>query len=87
MSELAVKVPAELETQIKAHPEVDWSGVAREAFQLKTFEMELERSRKLRHLLFKTLISESKFKEEDALELGKRLNKDMLKELESKGLI
>ena len=44
-------------------------------------------SRKLRHLLFKALVSESKLTEEDAMELGRDINESMLKDLKNKGLI
>ena len=86
MSELIVKVPKDLEKNIREFPE-DWSGIALEAIRLKAFELELGRSRRLRHLLFKALISESKFTEEDALELGRKVNESMLKDLKSKGLM
>lgn len=73
MVEIVVKVPEELEKEIKEFSE-DWSKIASEAIKLKIFELELKRSRKLRHLLFKALISKSKFSEKDALELGRKIN-------------
>ncbi len=86
MAELVVKIPEGLEKEIKKFPE-NWSEVALEAIRLKTFELELERSRKLRQLLFKALIAESKFTERDALEVGRKINESMFADLKAKGLI
>lgn len=86
MAELVINIPKGLERGIKELQE-DWSEVALEAIKLRAFELELERSRKLRSLLFKTLISKSKFKENDALEIGRKVNESMLKDLKAKGLI
>jgi len=49
--------------------------------------LKLERSRKLRHTLFKALISGSKLTEEDAMELGRKANEEMLVQLKEKGLV
>jgi len=38
-------------------------------------------------LLFKALISESKLTDEDALELGRKANEEMLAQLKEKGLV
>ncbi|RLJ01633.1 MAG: hypothetical protein DRP10_03580 [Candidatus Aenigmatarchaeota archaeon] len=73
MVKLELEIPDELEKEIKEFSE-DWSRIALEAIKLKIFEFELKRSRKLRHLLFKALISKSKFSEKDALELGRKIN-------------
>ena len=86
MVEIVVKVPEELEKEMKEFSE-DWSKIALEAIKLKIFELELKRSRKLRHLLFKALISKSKFSEKDALELGRKINESLYKDLKSEGLI
>jgi len=87
MAELVVKIPEELEREIEETPEEDWSEVALKAIELRAFELKLERSRKLRHVLFKALISESKLTEEDAFELGRKANEEMLEELKEKGLV
>ena len=87
MAELVIKIPDELEKEIEEMAEEDWSEVALKAIELKVFELKLEKSRKLRHALFKALISESKLTEEDAMELGRKANEEMLAELKDKGLI
>ena len=86
MAEIVVEVPEELGREIKEFSE-NWSAIALDAIRLRVFELELERSRKLRHLLFKALISESKFTEKDALELGRKVNESMFGDLKAKGLI
>jgi len=87
MAELRLKIPYELEKEIKEMPEEDWSEFALRAIMLRVFELKLEKSRKLRHALFKALISESKLTEEDALELGRKTNEEMLEELKEKGMV
>ena len=87
MAELVIKIPEELEEEIKEIPEEDWSEVALKAIELRAFELKLEKSRKLRHALFKALISGSKLTEEDALELGRKANEEMFAELKAKGLV
>lgn len=84
MAELVIKIPDELEKEIEELQEEDWSEVALKAIELRAFELKLERSRKLRHALFKALISESKLTDEDALELGRKANEEMLVELKDK---
>jgi len=84
---VVVKIPKELKKEIEELPEEDWSEVALKAIELRAFELKLEKSRKLRHALFKALISESKLTEEDALELGRKANEAMLEALKEKGLI
>ncbi|MHC1624294.1 MAG: hypothetical protein ACXQTR_06890 [Candidatus Methanospirareceae archaeon] len=87
MAEVVVKIPKELKKEIEELPEENWSEVALKAIELRAFELKLEKSRKLRHALFKALISESKLTEEDALELGRKANEEMLEELKEKGLV
>jgi hypothetical protein len=87
MGEVVIKIPEELEKEIEELQEEDWSEVALKAIELRAFELKLERSRKLRHALFKALISGSKLTEEDALELGRKANEEMFEELKEKGMI
>ena len=85
MGEVVIKIPEELEKEIEElQEEEDWSEVALKAIELRAFELKLERSRKLRHALFKALISESKLTEKDALELGRKANEEMLVQLKEK---
>ena len=87
MGEVVIKIPEELEKEIEELQEEDWSEVALKAIELRAFELKLERSRKLRHVLFKALISGSKLTEEDAMELGRKANEEMFEELKEKGMI
>ena len=87
MAELVIKIPDELENEIEELQGEDWSEVALKAIELRAFELKLKRSRKLRHALFKALISGSKLTEEDALELGRKANEEMFAELKEKGLV
>ena len=64
MGELKVVMPEELMHRIAEFPDVDWSATARRAI-----------SKKARQLAFlKYFASESELTEEDALELGKKVN-------------
>ena len=82
-----IKIPDELEKEIEELKEEDWAEVALKAIELRAFELKLAKSRKLRHALFKALISGSKLTDEDALELGRKANEEMLAQLKEKGLI
>jgi len=87
MAEVVIKIPDELEKEIEEFPEENWSEFALKAIELRAFELKLVKSRKLRHALFKALISESKLTEEDAMELGRKANEEMLAQLKEKGLV
>ena len=87
MAELVIKIPDKLKKEMEELEEEDWSEVALKAIELRAFELKLKRSRKLRHALFKALISGSKLTEGDALELGRKANEEMFAELKEKGLV
>ena len=86
MTELKLKIPEELEKEIKELPE-DWSKVALKAIEMRAFELELERSKEIRHALLRLLASKSKMTEKDALELGRILKKGRFEQLRKKGLV
>ena len=69
MTEVVVRIPADLEHRMKELPEVDWSSVARV----------LIRGEVSRLVLLKSIVSKSKLTEEDALELGKKVNEGLAK--------
>jgi len=87
VAELVIKIPDKLKKEMEELEEEDWSEVALKAIELRAFELKLKRSRKLRHALFKALISGSKLTEGDALELGRKVNEEMFAELKEKGLV
>jgi len=82
---ISVEIPEDLKRDIMRFPEVDWSKVERRAIEAKLFDLELERSRKLRRSFFEFLVSKSKLTEEDAKKLGDRINESMLKSLREEG--
>ena len=85
MAEIVVKVPEELKGEIeKLHGVED---IIEEFLRLKVFELELKRSRELQRFVFEALASKSKLTERDALELGRKVNEGMSRELKEKRLI
>jgi len=87
MAKIVVEIPEELDKELKTFPEINWSKLAREFFRLKVFELELKQSLELQRAIFEVLASKSKLTRKDALELSKKVNESMLKDLKSKGLI
>lgn len=76
MAEIVVKIPEELEKEIKEH-HLDVSKVVAESV---TDEL-------LRFVALKTIASKSKLTEEDAVELGRKLKEGRFEELRKKGLL
>jgi len=81
MAELRIKIPEELEREMEARPEVDWSSFIVESIRIKIFELELSKSKALQRALLELLASRSKLTEEEALRLGSKLNEGLVKEL------
>lgn len=69
MVSVTLAIPAELKHRMDEHEEINWSAVAREAFVQKIADLEFIR----------TFKSQSTLTEEDALRLGKELNKKLAK--------
>jgi len=63
MVTMTLAVPSELRSRMELFPEINWSEVARQAFNQKINDLEFLRKFK----------SESSFTEEDALNLGKEV--------------
>ena len=85
MAELKLKVPDKLEREMELLPE-NWSDIALEAIRARIFESHLARSKELQRAVLESLASKSKLTKKDALELGRKVNKGMLKQLKDKGL-
>ena len=69
MANLTLAVPKEMKSEMDAFPEINWSEVARQAI-----------AQKLRDLKFlKKLRSESELTEDDAISLGRKVNKALAK--------
>ena len=69
MTTMTLAVPTELKHKMELFPEINWSEVARQAFVHKVSDLEF----------LKRFKSESNMTEEDALELGAELNKNLAK--------
>jgi len=69
MTTMTLAVPSELKHKMETFPEMNWSEVARQAF--------LQRIKDLEFL--KKFKSDSTLTEEDALRLGRELNKNLAK--------
>ncbi len=86
-----ITLPRELRHKISEFPDVDWSEVEKKAIELKLFELELKRSKRLSLLLLKALTSKSKLSEEEAdkfaVELARRIKKGRFEQLKSMGVV
>jgi hypothetical protein len=69
MVNITLSVPNELKSKMGSFTEINWSAVAREAFDEKVRDLELIRKFK----------AKSTMTEEDALKLGRELNKQLAK--------
>ena len=90
MAELKIEIPDELSKELNESPEFDWPEFIAKSIELKSFELELERSNKLK-LLLKSLTSKSKLSKDEAEKfadkLGNKIKEDRLGELKNKGLM
>jgi len=66
---MTLAVPKELKTQMDQFPEINWSEVARKAFREKVEDLKF----------LKEFTSKSELTEDDALELGRKVNKALSK--------
>jgi len=69
MTTMTLAVPSELKHKMETFPEMNWSEVARQAFMQKLKDLEF----------LKKFKSDSTLTEEDALRLGRELNKNLAK--------
>ena len=69
MVSITLAVPEEMKSEMDKHPEMNWSEIARQAIREKL--VILNKMNKL--------LSRSRMTEEDALELGKKVNKAVAK--------
>ncbi|HLD00286.1 MAG TPA: hypothetical protein VJC39_00920 [Candidatus Nanoarchaeia archaeon] len=69
MTTMTLAVPSELKHKMETFPEMNWSEVARQAFMQRIKDLEF----------LKKFKSDSTLTEEDALRLGKELNKNLAK--------
>jgi len=64
---MSVRIPEDLKNEIDDHPEINWSEVARQSFREKLTDLEFLEEFK----------SRSELTEEEALELGKKVNESL----------
>ena len=69
MVNMTLSVPKELKTLMDQFPEINWSEVARKAFREKVEDLKF----------LKEFTSKSELTEEDALELGRKVNRALSK--------
>ena len=69
MTTMTLAVPSELKHKMETFPEMNWSEVARQAFMQRIKDLEF----------LKKFKSDSTLTEEDALKLGRELNKNLAK--------
>ncbi len=66
---ITLSLPEDLKKQMDEFEDINWSAVAREAIKNKLSQL----------LLFKSIVSKSKLTEEDALEIGRKINAGLAK--------
>ena len=69
MTTMTLAVPSELKNKMESFPEMNWSEVARQAFMQRIKDLEF----------LKKFKSDSTLTEEEALRLGRELNKNLAK--------
>lgn len=71
MANITVSVDDDLKREMDRHPEINWSEVARQAFQEKLEDLEL----------MEKIASKSQLTEEDVEELSEKINEDVAERL------
>ncbi len=69
MVNVTLSIPSDMKTKMDSFEEINWSAVAREAFGEKIKDLEL----------IKNFKSDSTMTEDDAIKLGRELNKNLAK--------
>ena len=69
MTIISVSVPSELKEKMQALDEVNWSGVARKAFENEVHD----------RILFKEIVNKSKLTEKDVESMSKDIKRNMTK--------
>ncbi len=84
MAELKLEVSDDLKEDISKHSDIQWSKVFEKAIREELVEIA---KRKIILSALNKLFEKSKFTEKDALELGRKVNESMYKNLQEKGLV
>ena len=80
MPTITLSVPQNLKKEMEQFREINWSEVSRVAISEKIKKLELLKA-------LDKLASKSELTDKDCLELGRKINKNILKKLKDKGLI
>ncbi|MDP4039134.1 MAG: hypothetical protein Q8P57_00960 [Candidatus Pacearchaeota archaeon] len=67
MTNMTLAIPEELHEIIRKHREIKWSEIARQALWVQAKKMEI----------MDKILKKSKLTEEDALEIGRKINKEI----------
>jgi hypothetical protein len=67
MVSMTLSIPEDMREQMEEHPEINWSEVARQSFDEKLHELEI----------LESFNADSELTDEDAIELGRKLNADL----------
>ncbi len=67
MATLTLAIPEELKRDLEQSPRINWSEVARNAIQQRVAQLKI----------VKAIAAKSKLTEEDALEIGRKINKSL----------
>jgi hypothetical protein len=65
MTNVTLAVPKELHKEMRSHPEIKWSEVARQAFQREVDRLHI----------YDRLLANSRLTEKDAVELGRSIRR------------
>ena len=74
MTNVSVSLDTELKNRMDSLKFINWSEVAREAFEKKVSDLEL----------LDRILAKSKLTEEDALSIGDKINQGIMKQIEKK---
>jgi len=84
MANVTVTVPDEFKERMEGHPEINWSQVAREAFQEKITDLEtIEMLRE--YDAIEEIASKSELTEADVEEIAERIDRSMADEFLADG--
>lgn len=75
MPNLTIAIPEELKKELSEFKVINWSEVAREAFEKKVIQLRI----------LESFSKESEFTQEDALRLGRKVNEAMSKRFSKRG--
>lgn len=79
MANVTVTVPEEFKEKMEDHPEINWSQVAREAFEEKIADLETIETLRA-HGVLDEIAAKSELTEEDVEEMAERIDRTMTEE-------